>query len=70
MSEPRWNHLLLNATLATFAGDEPYGLIEQAAIAMHHGRIAWLGRMDALPDAPNQLAETVESLDGALVTPG
>lgn len=70
MSEPRWNHLLLNATLATFAGDAPYGLIEQAAIAMHHGRIAWLGRMDALPAAPDQLADTVESLDGALITPG
>ncbi|MFC5440307.1 imidazolonepropionase [Rhodanobacter ginsenosidimutans] len=70
MSESRWDRLLLNATLATFAGDAPYGLIEHGAIAMHHGRIAWLGRMDALPDAPGALAVTVESLDGALVTPG
>jgi imidazolonepropionase len=70
MSESRWDRLLLNATLATFAGDAPYGLIEHGAIAMHHGRIAWLGRMDALPDAPGALAMTVESLDGALVTPG
>ncbi|KRA35217.1 imidazolonepropionase [Rhodanobacter sp. Root627] len=70
MSESRWDRLLLNATLATFAGDAPYGLIEHGAIAMHHGRIAWLGRMEALPDAPGALAVTVESLDGALVTPG
>ena len=70
MSESRWDRLLLNATLATFAGDAPYGLIEHGAIAMHHGRIAWLGRMDALPDAPGALAVAVESLDGALVTPG
>ncbi|MEO8999550.1 MAG: imidazolonepropionase [Rhodanobacter sp.] len=70
MSEPRWDRLLLNATLATFAGDAPYGLIEQAAIALHHGRIAWIGGMDALPDAPDALARVVESLDGALVTPG
>jgi imidazolonepropionase len=70
MSESRWDRLLLNATLATFAGDAPYGLIEHGAIAMHHGRIAWLGPMDALPDAPDALAATVESLDGALVTPG
>jgi len=70
MSESRWDRLLLNATLATFAGDAPYGLIEHGAIAMHHGRIAWLGRMDALPDAPGALATAVESLDGALVTPG
>jgi imidazolonepropionase len=70
MSESRWDRLLLNATLATFAGDTPYGLIEHGAIALHHGRIAWLGPMDALPNAPAALAVAVESLDGALVTPG
>lgn len=70
MSETHWDRLLLNATLATFAGDAPYGLIGHGAIALHHGRIAWVGRMDALPDAPGALAATVESLDGALVTPG
>ncbi len=70
MNTPRWDRLLLNATLATFADDTPYGLIEQAAIAMQHGRIAWLGRVNDLPDAPDLLADEVESLDGALVTPG
>ncbi len=70
MSEPRWDRLLLNATLATFVGDVPYGLIEHGAIALHNGRIAWIGGMDALPDAPDALAGVVESLDGALVTPG
>jgi imidazolonepropionase len=70
MSESRWDRLLLNATLATLAGDSPYGLIEHGAIALHHGHIAGLGPMDALPDAPGALAVTVESLDGALVTPG
>ena len=69
MSEPRWDRLLLNATLATFVGDVPYGLIEHGAIALHNGRIAWIGGMDALPDAPDALAGVVESLDGALVTP-
>ena len=70
MTEPRWDRLLLNANLATFAGDEPYGLIAHGAIALHHGRIAWIGRQDELPDAPATLAATVESLDGAVVTPG
>jgi len=70
MSTPRWDRLLMNATLATFAGDAPYGLIERGAIAIHHGRIAWIGRVDALPQAPDTLAKVVESLDGALVTPG
>ncbi len=70
MSTPRWDRLLMNATLATFAGDAPYGLIERGAIAIHHGRIAWVGRVDALPDAPHALASIVESVDGALITPG
>jgi imidazolonepropionase len=70
MTSPRWDRLLLNATLATFADDTPCGLIEQAAIAIQHGRIAWLGRVNDLPDAPDLLADEVESLDGALVTPG
>ena len=61
---------MLNATLATFADDTPYGLIEHAAIAMQHGRIAWLGQVNDLPEAPDLLADEVESLDGALVTPG
>ncbi|KZC31302.1 UNVERIFIED_ORG: imidazolonepropionase, partial [Rhodanobacter sp. FW104-R5] len=70
MNDPRWDRLLLNATLATFADDTPYGLIRHGAIALHHGRITWVGRQDELPDAPDALAATVESLDGALVTPG
>ena len=67
---PRWDHLLINATLATFAGDAPYGLIERGAIAMHEGRIAWIGPMDALPGDSLSLAAHVEDLDGAVVTPG
>lgn len=70
MSEPRWDRLLLNATLATFSGESPYGLIEHGAIALHHGRIAWIGGIHELPDVPEVLATAVESLDGALVTPG
>ncbi|WEN14057.1 imidazolonepropionase [Rhodanobacter sp. AS-Z3] len=70
MNNARWDRLLLNATLATFVGDMPYGLIEHAAIAMHHGRISWLDRMVDLPGDPAVLADTVQSLDGALVTPG
>jgi imidazolonepropionase len=70
MNESRWDRILLNATLATFAGDAPFGLVEHAAIAIHHGRISWLGSMDELPAAPDQLAIKVQSLNGALVTPG
>jgi imidazolonepropionase len=66
----RWDQLLTNATLATFAGDAPYGLIERGAIAMHQGHIAWVGPQDALPGHAASLATHVEDLDGALVTPG
>ncbi|KRE94968.1 imidazolonepropionase [Frateuria sp. Soil773] len=70
MNASRWDRLLLDATLATFRGDRPYGLIEDGAIALQDGRIAWVGRRDELPGAPDALAAQVQSLDGALVTPG
>ena len=65
-----WDRLLLDATLATFAGDEPYGLLRCGAIALSGGRIDWVGPMDALPADARQRAAHVETLDGALVTPG
>lgn len=70
MNNPRWERLLLNATLATFGDEAAYGLVLQGAIALHRGRIAWVGPMDELPDAPHELASTVESVDGRLLTPG
>lgn len=70
MNASRWDRLLLDTTLATFRGDQPYGLIEGGAIALQGGRIAWVGRLDELPGSPDNLAAQVQSLDGALVTPG
>ncbi|HEV2622098.1 MAG TPA: imidazolonepropionase [Frateuria sp.] len=70
MSPSRWDHLLLDATLATFAGERPFGLIESAALAIKDGRIAWLGPVADLPGQPEAMAASVERLDGALVTPG
>lgn len=70
MNTPRWDRLLLDATLATGVGAEPYGLIEHGAIALHDGRIAWVGPMAELPGAPEQLAAAMQSLGGAVVTPG
>jgi imidazolonepropionase len=67
---PPWDHLLLNATLATFTGEAAYGLIEHGAIAMQAGRIAWVGPQEALPGEAHGLAVQVEDLGGAVVTPG
>lgn len=63
-----WDTLLLNAELATFAIDAPYGLISDGAIALRDGRIAWIGKCADLP--ANAAAKDTVDLDGALVTPG
>jgi imidazolonepropionase len=54
-----------NARLAAMAGDGPYGAIEDGAIAVRDGRIAWVGRRADLPGD----ARTVHDLAGAWVTP-
>jgi len=69
-ADARWRHLLLDCTLATLAGDADYGLIEHAALAWRDDKLAFAGPMDALPGTPVDLARTVESVHGALVTPG
>ena len=70
MTSPRWDHLLLDATLATFVGEQPFGLIERGALAIEDGRIAWAGAAAELPGKPDELAAKLHPLDGALVTPG
>jgi imidazolonepropionase len=61
--------LLTNLTLASMVpGGAPYGLVEDAAIAIEAGRIAWAG---AHADLPSQYASwQVHDLGGRLVTPG
>ena len=70
MSHASWDLLLTHATLATFDGDQPYGLIEEGAIALAQGRIAWVGPYRELPAGAERAAARVEDLGGALVTPG
>ena len=63
------NQLLTNAKLATMAGaDVPYGLIDDGAVAIVDGEIAYAGPASALPAEFNGLDST--SLEGRLVTPG
>jgi imidazolonepropionase len=59
--------LLINANVATMTGDAPFGLVEDGAIAVTDGRIAWIGPMASLPT--EETAE-VRDLDGKVVTPG
>ena len=57
------DHLFVNATVATMAG-EGYGLIVDGAIGVSAGRIVWVG---AAADAP--VADRVEDCGGRLITP-
>lgn len=68
MTANHWDLLLTHANLACFAGDAPFGLIEDGALACADGRIAWIGPMRELP--PGASATHVEDLGGALLTPG
>ena len=61
--------LYTNARVATMvAGDAPYGLIDDAAIAVRDGRIAWCGAARDLPKNWSDIE--IRDLGGRLVTPG
>ena len=60
-------YYLTNCRVATMRAGAPYGLVENAAVVTHDGRIAWVGpaaRRDKKP------GEERLDLQGRLVTPG
>jgi imidazolonepropionase len=59
-----WRH----ARLATMDGSRPWGWIDDGALAVEGGRIAWVGAESDLPAGTK--AERENDLGGALVTPG
>ncbi|TBR38903.1 MULTISPECIES: imidazolonepropionase [Dyella] len=68
MTHTRWDTLFTHATLATFVGAEPYGLIRDGALAVKDGRIAWVSPHADLPH--NASAAQVIDVGGAVMTPG
>jgi imidazolonepropionase len=58
-----------NARLATMNGGEPYGLIDDGAIAVRGGAIAWVGESTALP-ADYARDAVVHDCAGRCITPG
>ena len=67
MSVELWTH----ARIATMQADAaaPYGLIEDGALAVRDGRIAWAGPRSELPAALREGAVEHDA-QGALITPG
>ena len=64
---PDWDLLLTDARIATMRADAPdYGVIEDGAIAVAGGEIAWIGPRAELPE--NTVGST-RSLGGRWVTP-
>ena len=67
MRLPDWDLLLTDANIATMRpGAESYGAIEDAALAVAAGRIAWVGPMSDLP--ANDASES-RSVQGRWLTP-
>lgn len=60
----RLDRIFTRARLATMAGPEPYGAMEDAAVGVRGGRIAWTGPTSDAPDA-----EDIVDLEGRWVTP-
>jgi imidazolonepropionase len=60
--------LFTNAKLASFTGDQPYGMINNGVIATENEMIAWVGESSHLPDK-FQADETLDC-EGRLITPG
>ena len=68
----RWDRLMTHVHLATMADTgQPYGAVENAALAIEGGRIAWLGPQEVLEaHAGNWSADKTVSGGGRWVTPG
>lgn len=64
---PEWDLLLTDVSIATMrASAGPYGAIDNAALAIVDGKIAWLGPMADCPDAT---CKETESLAGRWLSP-
>jgi imidazolonepropionase len=69
-AEETFDSLWLNLGAATMAEGAGYGLIEDAAIGIKDGKIAFIGPAAALPENADTLTDYVYDADGRLATPG
>ena len=71
-TDPRWDGLLLGASLATLDVERGYGEILDGALGWRDGLITYVGPSADLPGDPGALAREVTELgiDGGWITPG
>ncbi|WP_068544271.1 imidazolonepropionase [Thalassotalea crassostreae] len=69
-SSHSWQTLFINVNLATMTqGGTSYGEIENAALALSDGKIAWLGNIEQLPQYDTENVEVIDA-QGKWITPG
>ncbi len=59
-----------NARLATLAGEQPWGLVEDGALLVEADKLAWVGPLAELPHELRARVAHEHDIGGALVTPG
>ncbi|MBI1216010.1 MAG: imidazolonepropionase [Alphaproteobacteria bacterium] len=65
-----FDSLWLNLDAATMTEDGGYGIIEDAAIGIKDGKIAFIGPADELPGDTDALTDYAYDADGRVATPG
>lgn len=70
MNNITWDAIWINATLATMKNGTSYGFTPADALAVHEGKIVWIGSLSTLPDAPIRLAKKIHDAAGRCITPG
>ena len=65
-----WQTLFINVNLATMTdASVSYGAIENGALAITNGKIAWLGLENDLPEYDEKTVEVIDG-EGQWLTPG
>lgn len=64
----QFDSIWVNGLIATC--ESGYGLIEDAAVAVKNGKIAWVGPVNALSGQPDNIADRVFDFHGQCLTPG
>ena len=65
-----WDQLWIGANIATMAGTQPYGSLDDAAVAVKGERIAWLGDAAEGRRLARAQGTSIHDAEGMWITPG